>query len=75
MYNDYNVLITHADIVKEQGESGWIMSIAIVITLDYQIAVILDGESFVLVVTVKMLLCSVPVPLLFLRLPVSYWIS
>ena len=59
-----------ADIVKERGEFGWIMSTAIVITLDYQSAVILDGESFVLVSTVKILLCNVPVSL-FLQLPVS----
>ena len=58
----------HAAIVKEQGEFGWIMSTAIVLVLDCQIAVILDGESFVLVVTVKMLLCNVPLPLLLLLL-------
>ena len=54
------VFITHAAIVKEQGEFGWIMSTAIVITLEYQIAVILDGESHVLVSIVKMLLCNAP---------------
>ena len=58
----------HAAIVKEQGEFGWIMSAAIVIALDYQIVIILDGESYVLVVTVKMLLCNVPVSLLLLLL-------
>ena len=39
------VFIIHAAIVEEQGEFGWIMSTAIVITLDYHSAVILDGES------------------------------
>ena len=66
-----NVFIIHAAIVKEQGEFGWIMSTAIVMMFNSRIAVIVDGESFVLVVTVKMLLCNVPVPL-FLQLPVSY---
>ena len=40
-----HVFITHAAIVKEQGEFGWIMSTAIVIAPDYHSAVILDGES------------------------------
>ena len=39
------------------------MSTAIVIALDYQTAVILDGVLYVLVATVKMLLCNVPAPL------------
>ena len=55
-----SVFITHAAIVKEQGEFGWIMSTVIVTALDYHSAVILDGESFVLVATVRMLLCNVP---------------
>ena len=63
--------ITHAAIVRELGEFGWIMSTAIVIALDYHSAVILDGGYFVLVVTVKILLCNVQVPLL-LQLSVSY---
>ena len=54
-----SVFITHAAIVKEQGEFGWIMSTAIVIALDYHSAVILDGVLYVLVATVKMLLCNV----------------
>ena len=54
------IFITNAAIVKEQGEFGWIMSTAIVIALNYQTAVILDGESHVLVTTVKMLLCNAP---------------
>ena len=66
-----SIFITHAAIVEEQGEFGWIMSTAIVTMFNSQIAVIVDGESFVLVVTVKMLLCNVPVSL-FLQLPVSY---
>ena len=54
------VFIAHAAIVKEQGGFGWIMSTAIVIALDFQSAVILDGESHALVSTVKMLLCNAP---------------
>ena len=56
--------ITHAAIVEEQEEFGWIMSTAIVIALDYPSAVILDGVLYVLVATVKMSLCNVPAPLL-----------
>ena len=70
LFTNY-IFITYAALVEEQGEFGWIMSTAIVIALDYHSAVILDGESFVLVVTVKMLLCNVPASL-FLLLPVSY---
>ena len=59
------VLVTHAAIVEEQGQFGWIISTAIVITLDYHSAVIVDGESMT-VATVKILLCNV-----LLQLPVS----
>ena len=54
------VFITHAAIVKEQGEFGWIMSTAIVIALNYHSAVIVDGVLYVLVATLKMLLCNAP---------------
>ena len=47
------------------------MSTAIVLVLDYQSAVILDGESFVLVATMKILLFNVPLPLSLLLLFVS----
>ena len=67
-----SVFIVHAAIVKEQGEFGWIMSTVLVqVLVDSHRAVILDGESFVLVATVKMLLYNAP-QLLFLPLPVSY---
>ena len=67
-----SLFIVHAAIVKEQGEFGWIMSTVLVRALvDSHCAVILDGESFVLVATVKMLLYNAPL-LLFLPLPVSY---
>ena len=70
LYTLYNVFITHAVIVKEQGEFGWMMSTAIVTMFNCQIAVIVDGAS-ITVATVKMLLCNVPVSI-FLQLPVSY---
>ena len=63
------IIITHAAIVKEQGEFGWMMSTAIVIALDFHRAAIVDGVSMT-VATMKILLCSVPT-LLILLLTVS----
>ena len=66
------IIITHAAIIKEQGEFGWMMSTAIVISLDFHRAAIVDGVSMT-VATMKILLCSVPTLLILLLTVSSLW--